>query len=165
MPAEYDGRRYRCWGGNMVGDGLYSAEALLTVRASGWAEFLARHFSAAELGDPALAGPNADPDGDGVANLLEYGFARNPRVAEGLAAVAFVRGGGGLSFTFNQSHGLADSGFALQRSDDLATWADVPAAEIGSQTEVVDAATDRITLTVVDPGLRRQFYRLILAPR
>ena len=41
------------------------------------------HFSAGELADPATAGDDADPDGDGRSNALEFAMGSDPRVDEG----------------------------------------------------------------------------------
>ena len=40
--------------------------------------FLGRHFTAPQLADPAVSGPAADPDADGLANLLDYALALDP---------------------------------------------------------------------------------------
>jgi hypothetical protein len=32
-----------------------------------------------ELTNPTVSGDDADPDGDGIPNLLEYAFALNPK--------------------------------------------------------------------------------------
>lgn len=45
------------------------------------ASWRASHFTNAEVMDEAVAGPSADPDGDGVANLLEYAFGGSPKTA------------------------------------------------------------------------------------
>ena len=36
-------------------------------------------FTAAELASAALSGPDADPDQDGIVNLLEYAFGLEPK--------------------------------------------------------------------------------------
>jgi hypothetical protein len=41
----------------------------------------ASYFSGSELADPNISGDTADPDGDGIPNLLEYALNGNPRVA------------------------------------------------------------------------------------
>ena len=38
-------------------------------------------FLAAEQGDPAISGPGADPDGDGLTNLMEFALGSDPKVA------------------------------------------------------------------------------------
>jgi hypothetical protein len=40
----------------------------------------AQFFTAAEIADPAISGDVADPDGDGVVNLVEFAFNLHPRV-------------------------------------------------------------------------------------
>ncbi|HUF63630.1 MAG TPA: lamin tail domain-containing protein, partial [Verrucomicrobiales bacterium] len=37
-----------------------------------WEDWLARHFTAEEIDDPAVSGDHADPDGDGLSNLIEF---------------------------------------------------------------------------------------------
>ena len=40
------------------------------------------YFTPDQLADATVSGPNADPDGDGVANLLEFAFNLDPTFAE-----------------------------------------------------------------------------------
>jgi len=49
---------------------------------SPWNLWRAAHFSMAELAEPAISGADADPDGDGLRNLLEYAYNRNPKIAD-----------------------------------------------------------------------------------
>jgi surface-anchored protein len=39
----------------------------------------AQHFTSTELDDPAISGPAADPDQDGMKNLVEFAFGYHPR--------------------------------------------------------------------------------------
>jgi hypothetical protein len=58
------------------------AIGLLALAAPAFAltfsEWQASYFTPAELADPAISGPEADPDGDGQKNLIEYAFDRDP---------------------------------------------------------------------------------------
>ena len=54
----------------------FSLPAVLT-----WDAWLAEHFDPLERRFASLAGPAADADRDGVANLLEYGMGTDPREA------------------------------------------------------------------------------------
>lgn len=44
-----------------------------------WDEWRRLHFTEAEQLDPAVSGEQADPDGDGIGNLLESAFGIDPR--------------------------------------------------------------------------------------
>ena len=88
-------------------------------------------FTAGELSDPALEetlwGDNADPDHDGVFNILEYAFDSDPRKAGDntnnvvLSADPFTDG---LSFSFTYRKDLSREGIAYQveLSDDATSW-------------------------------------------
>ncbi len=45
-------------------------------------------FSTAQLADPLVSGDTADPDGDGIVNLLEYAFGLEPLSADSPATAA-----------------------------------------------------------------------------
>ncbi len=70
-----------------------AADAAFASAYFGWDNF---HFTEAERADPLISGPNADPDGDGRSNLLEYAFATNPRAVD--AGALGIRPDGALLF-------------------------------------------------------------------
>ena len=93
--------------------------------ATPYAHWQTTHFGASAT-DPALAGDMADPDGDGMANLLEYACGRSPLTAEPVTAhqPALAAGATGLEFTFVRSLAATDLTYQVQVSDDLITWTD-----------------------------------------
>ncbi len=81
----------------------------------------------AESGNPVVAGELADPDRDGVANLLEYAFATDPRRAGGAAMTAADVDEGLLAVDYRINLDATDVVAAVQWSADLGTWSDAPA--------------------------------------
>ena len=82
-----------------------------TVTFSNWQS---QWFTAAES---AISGINADPDGDGLSNGLEYAFARNPRVADSSDAIVStveMDGASGpfLTISFRRSLSLQSTSFS-----------------------------------------------------
>lgn len=73
---------------NAIGGAFLGAQsnAVLTVTntaplPSAYAVWKSNHFGT-NASDPSIAGDSADPDGDGIPNLLEYAFGTDPNIAE-----------------------------------------------------------------------------------
>lgn len=68
------------WGTSLAPTGSPgTGDAALAQSYRGWDNF---HFTSAERDDPAISGPEADPDQDGRPNWMEYALGRNPRVVD-----------------------------------------------------------------------------------
>ncbi len=110
---------------NAGGNGPASAEASATteaVSATGIAAWRQTHFGSPDATGDALN--EADPDGDGVANLLEYALAGDPLVAEqDLLPVQGVADGK-LTLAFDR---ISDTTltYEVQASTDLAAWSTI----------------------------------------
>lgn len=68
------------------------AKPAAEIRPGPKSEWMQGHFTPAELADPAIGGINADSDGDGVTNGLEFLFGRHPRNQEAEAGTTFSGG-------------------------------------------------------------------------
>jgi hypothetical protein len=91
-------------------------------------EWRGTRFTAAERRDPAISGAEADPDGDGRGNALEYLALTNPKIADGvgdLLAVTAARKGEGevmLGVTIRLNRDAVDVPAWLEASADLEVW-------------------------------------------
>jgi surface-anchored protein len=103
----------------------------LHVAVGARAEWRASRFPVETVMDEAVAGPDADPDGDGLANLLEYGFGSDPLdpgkanpETSGIAGPEFIRIADGVSIFpafrfFRRIHEDADVTYSVEWSDGL----------------------------------------------
>jgi VCBS repeat-containing protein len=127
-----------------------------------YASWIAGYFPEAG-GDEAIVGAAADPDGDGLNNLLEYGLGRAPNAAEPPLAVSVVVDGGEqyCALTFRRAVGVS---VVAEVSEDLIIWSSGTTDLIQQGLAIPDASglfedvTFRSTLPLA--AKPRQFLRL-----
>jgi len=138
---------------------------LARVGAPVFADWIAGYFPG---GTTAQTAPMADPDGDGLDNILEYGLGRAPDLAEPAPAPAVVTDGGDqyLALTFRRAVGVD---VTAEISSDLATWSSATAdivqvgAAVPDATGLYETVTFRSTATTAAKA--RQFLRVrVTAP-
>lgn len=91
---------------------------------TGFESWLADEFGPTELEDSSVSGPNADPDGDGIPNFLEYalgGSAKSPS-REILPAMEIDAASGLLTLSFVRPTDVTDVEFIVESSADLEQW-------------------------------------------
>jgi hypothetical protein len=127
------------------------------------------HFGAAALANPALSGPTADPDFDGLSNLLE--FALNTRPDRGtsgmlsaLPTTSIAQGLDNLdhlhtSFTVN-AQTLSSILYEAQAGSDLAGWQNLTVLPPVMNTD--GTATLRFRDETVWKAAQRRFVRMKL---
>ncbi len=144
-------------------DGVWTALTFL-----GWR---ALNFTAAELADPLISGPDADLDQDGRSNFFEFALGTAPddylnrnMLPEG----GIVEDGGAfyLSLTYTEWAGASGVTYTVQRSDDLVNWMTGPGfmLEVGAPIDNGDGTRTRTfrSTTPLD-NQPRQFIRLQMA--
>ncbi len=99
---------------------------------------------------PASAGLTADPDGDGLINLLEYAMGLSPVFANpGSAQESVVQAGGEdyLAITYTENLASTDVMKQVEVSGNLGTWSSGPAATTEVSSSLLGS---RRTVTVRD---------------
>ncbi len=129
----------------------------------------ARFFSPAELANPDISGDGADPDHDGIPNLVEYAFNLNPRVAEHpplpRAWLAAQTGHSYLYLQYLQRNPPADVQYVPQVSVDLRAWSSDPANFSPISSSDNGDGTSLITLRLegpVDGHVEPRFARIAI---
>ena len=130
-----------------------------------------QHFDAAALADPLVSGPDADPDGDGWSNFLEFALGTLPHweVAHLPLPEAYPMTVGAsdyLALEFASWTGAAGLTYTVQVTDDLEQWDDG-----AGFTTVVSGPTDNgdgtmsmvIRDTTPTSGSERRFIRLLVS--
>ena len=88
----------------------------------------------------------ADPDHDGISNLMEYAMGLNPTVADvsGLPVVVSKSYSGTiyLSMTFNRSSLATDLTYIVQGSSDLVNWTNLGTSTAGGVTSGTGFVTE-----------------------
>jgi hypothetical protein len=79
----------------------------------------ASYFSASELADPNISGDTADPDGDGIPNLLEYALNGNPKVANASIRPQPSILADHLTLNYTRRKAATDVTYELQASSEL----------------------------------------------
>jgi hypothetical protein len=99
--------------------------AYVFTNASTWTSLQAwRQFYFGTITNCGAAADTADPDGDGLANLLEYALGSNPLVANTSALIVVGHdASSNLTFTFPRAR--SDVTYIVQGSTNLQSWSDV----------------------------------------
>lgn len=117
------------------------------------------------------AGADADPDQDGLANLLEWLLGGNPNANDAASKAPTVsRDDGFLTVTFSRSD-LSEGELAtfLQYTTDFVTWTDLGIAsgewthEDGASQSITEngSSADTITVKIPTGGNTKMFVRLV----
>lgn len=163
LPASYD--EAATWGMScqLLGNPGAANGPIHTQDFLGWKNY---HFSATELSDPAVSGPEVDVDLDGLVTLLEFALGHDPRVHDSNAIPVgrIVQDGGKdyLALTFKRLQKAPGLIYRIEVSSDLVTWA-VASAVVGTVLDHGDG-TESVTIRdnlpiAVENG--RRFMRIV----
>jgi len=129
------------------GSGGFDLEAVGVVsREMTFAEWQSqRGLVGAQLGDLA------DPDADGIPNLIEYATARLPDRADSGPVTVLAMEAGRLVLTFDRDERASDLIYDIEASNDLITWTVIARSEGGSQLSGIGGHSPAISETSASP--------------
>ncbi|MCD8482674.1 MAG: fibronectin type III domain-containing protein [Verrucomicrobia bacterium] len=152
---------YRIRAVNSVGASQWvTAESIQPTAQQQW---LIQHFGTARASGNASW--NADPDGDGIANLIEYALNGHPLVADSavLPIATSVEEDGILypAYWIEKNPAAADLQYRVQFSHDLRFWQDAEAA-----MEIVSDTDEVLLIRAIEPltDFPQIYFRLLVAP-
>jgi uncharacterized repeat protein (TIGR01451 family) len=145
-------------------DAAYGGERPSGISLAEWKRM---GFTWADRQDTAVSGDDADPDGDGVQNLAEYAFGRNPRGADMGSLFDLAREAGDPAYDFevqfSRNRQAVDTEIAVEISGDLVTWQGGSAYVSGIRvTDDGNGLTEtvRVMVRTPDPEKRKGFVRV-----
>ncbi len=116
----------------------------------------------------SIAGNEADPNGNGIPNILEYAFLRDPRTAGG--TVPMAERGTDFGIRFPRRLPPAEVTYVVQVSDNLTAWqdgssfADDTVVLSNSLTRTVSPIAETNTVVRLNQGAPKRFLRVQVRP-
>jgi hypothetical protein len=107
------------------------------------------NFTAAQFADPSFSGDLADPNHDGLSNLMDYALGLSPTAAPTNLPVASIQNGY-FTLTYTRANAATDVALTLEQSNDLVTW-QAGTANIRQVSALDQGATQLITVQLAVP--------------
>jgi hypothetical protein len=110
-------------------------EVIWAPGGSAYAIWQAANFTLAEIANPLISGPDADPDRDGRKNLIEFAFDLDPNSGASLQTPQPQRVGGNLVLSFTEPAGMNGITYGAEWSTTLlpGSWTPIPDTGVAPQ--------------------------------
>ncbi|MGJ8652524.1 MAG: autotransporter-associated beta strand repeat-containing protein [Opitutaceae bacterium] len=122
----------------------------LNYTPSGFDAWLNLYFTPAELLDPSISGPLANPDGDTLSNLEEYAYGGDPKSNDSSAAPSFeiddtTFGDEYLTITFTRLHDRTDLIYRVFATGNLTAFTPVAESILGGPVNPLHGGGVQVT--------------------
>lgn len=137
--------------------------------ANGWMQWRTSSFTHSQLANPAVSGPTADPDGDGLKNVVEAHFGSPPLVPGSNPTTATSSAAGGtLTLLWPEADPLPGTVAVPEWSPDGTVWLTSGQSFSGIPPRIISvsyARGNKKQAVLSSSGLSRGFLRLrVVAP-
>jgi hypothetical protein len=139
------------------------ASATATIQDKPFDAWRFTHFTTEELTDIAVSGDSADPDSDGLPNLLEYALGAAPKSSDSVTHTPMAgMEEGYLTLSYTRPNTVTDITYSTEWSPDLSTWSSGGGVvETVSSTDNGNGTTTVVTRSAAAlADTPRQFLRL-----
>ena len=159
--------------GATASGGVYSMtsspiDAAPILPAENFAHWQLQHFSEEELADPTVSGPDQDPDGDQMGNLLDFAvdgdpMGGDPALQLSLSFVSDPREER-VRITLGRNPGARGITLLVEGTDDHASWTTLASSVNGERASgpaLVSETTGPFPIMILEEPamIRRRFYR------
>lgn len=126
------------------------------VQSGSYEEWATSEFSALELADELVSGDGADPDGDGIVNLMEFFRGSDPHVSNQATPLQFATSAGVMELRYDLPSGLSGIVHGIEWSENLQDW-----SFMGSDFDEESGGLEKRIL-LLPQDQQKRFYRLKL---
>lgn len=136
-----------------------------STAGSSYQTWKSQNFSPEDLLNPAISGDGADPDHDGLSNLMEFALGGDPNNSDPqlqpMSAVTELSGSKNLEFTYLRRTTESGLAYLPETSSDLQSWNDDPAQFTTLSTTPADPGFEEVKIRLTAPiGTDPTFIRL-----
>ena len=118
------------------------------IEGPSWGKWRLDNFSLSELNDSSISGDSADPDEDGISNLMERAIYSNPKTVNVSKPVTVEVSGTNLLITFTRARNAENinASIVLEESEDLNNWNSVDLSN--ASTQVLNENQESVQLSI-----------------
>jgi len=122
------------------------ADATVLPGQMTWGGWRLEHFSLAELLDEAVSGDLADPDADGIANIVEMARYSDPRTPDSEKAVEVSVNGNEVTLSLIRARSMEhlNLSMVLEEADTLGGWS--PVSLVGADVTHLNDEQERVSV-------------------